>query len=78
MHCPIREPQSLVMCLQKNEDHLNIIIVKIIRNQTLKIVNVIALKWKKLFFFCPVICPKDADGIANSEDPDQTASLGAV
>ena len=22
--------------------------------------------------------PKDADGIANSEDPDQTAPLGAV
>ena len=23
-------------------------------------------------------CPKDAHGIANSEDPDQTAPLGAV
>ena len=25
-----------------------------------------------------VFHPKDADGIANSEDPDQTAPLGAV
>ena len=24
------------------------------------------------------ICPKGADGMANSEDPDQTAPLGAV
>ena len=27
---------------------------------------------------CRVMCPKDADGMANSEDPDQTAGLGAV
>ena len=25
-----------------------------------------------------VFCQKDANGIANSEDPDQTATLGAV
>ena len=25
-----------------------------------------------------IFCPKDANGIANSEDPDQTASVGAV
>ena len=25
-----------------------------------------------------VFCQNDANGIANSEDPDQTASLGAV
>ena len=25
-----------------------------------------------------VFCQKDANGIANSEDPDQTAPLGAV
>ena len=25
-----------------------------------------------------VLCQKDANGIANSEDPDQTAPLGAV
>ena len=25
-----------------------------------------------------ILCPKDANGIANSEDPDQTAPLGAV
>ena len=25
-----------------------------------------------------VICQKKANGIANSEDPDETASLGAV
>ena len=35
---------------------------------------VIYLKFKlRVFFF-----QKDANGIANSEDPDQTASLGAV
>ena len=42
------------------------------------------------FFFCNlpkiqikrpslrIFCQKDANGIANSEDPDQTALLGAV
>ena len=25
-----------------------------------------------------VMCPKDADGLANNVDPDQTAPLGAV
>ena len=25
-----------------------------------------------------VMCPNDADGMANSADPDQTASLGAA
>ena len=25
-----------------------------------------------------VMCPKDADGMANSEGPDQTTPLGAV
>ena len=25
-----------------------------------------------------VFCPKDVNGIANSEDPDQTALLGAI
>ena len=25
-----------------------------------------------------LIRPKDADGVANSEDPDQTAPMGAV
>ena len=24
------------------------------------------------------MCPNDADGMANSEDPDQTAPIGAV
>ena len=29
-------------------------------------------------FYHRVMHPKDADSIANSEDPDQTAPLGAV
>ena len=29
-------------------------------------------------FYSEVICLTDADGIANSVDPDQTAPLGAV
>ena len=28
--------------------------------------------------YCSAMCTKDADGIANSVDPDQTAPLGAV
>ena len=29
-------------------------------------------------FYDRVMCPKDADGMANSVDPDQTAPLGSV
>ena len=29
-----------------------------------------------MWFYRRVMCPKDADGMANSLDPDQTASLG--
>ena len=36
---------------------------------------VIYLKFKQR---CRVFCQKDANGIANSEDPDQTAPLGAI
>ena len=39
---------------------------------------VIILKLDKNFFYHGLINPKDADSIANSEDPDQTAPLGAV
>ena len=35
-------------------------------------------KTGKKRFYHRVMCPKDADSIANSEDPDQTAPLGAV
>ena len=44
----------------------------------------IHLKIGRFFFgsvyviFHRVMCLKDADGMANSEDPDQTAPLGAV
>ena len=35
-------------------------------------------KTGKKKFYHRVMHPKDADSIANSEDPDQTAPLGAV
>ena len=35
-------------------------------------------KTGKKRFYHRLMHPKDADGIANSEDPDQTAPLGAV
>ena len=35
-------------------------------------------KTGKKRFYHRVMHPKDADSIANSEDPDQTAPLGAV
>ena len=35
-------------------------------------------KTGKKRFYLRVMHPKDADSIANSEDPDQTAPLGAV
>ena len=31
-----------------------------------------------MWFYHRVMSPKDADGMANSVDPDQTAPLGAV
>ena len=38
---------------------------------------VITLKFKQRYFQRK-ICPKGADGMANSVDPDQAAPLGAV
>ena len=37
----------------------------------------ITLKFKQRGFYQRLMHPKDADSIANSEDPDQTAPLGA-
>ena len=31
-----------------------------------------------MWLYCSVMSPNDADGKANSVDPDQTAPLGAV
>ena len=35
-------------------------------------------KSETIWFYYAVMGPKDADGIANRVDPDQTAPLGAV
>ena len=35
-------------------------------------------KVEKFFFYRETMRPKDADGMANSVDPNQTASSGAV
>ena len=47
--------------------------------RTLEIITctIIILKWNRLYYSA-VMHPKDADGVANNEDPDQTAPLGAV
>ena len=39
---------------------------------------VIYLKFKRRGQSFKVFCKNDANGIANSEDPDQTAPIGAV
>ena len=39
---------------------------------------VIILKFKQRKSFCRDICPKGADGMENSVDPDQTAPHEAV
>ena len=50
---------------------------KILKFWIPKKLDVITLKSESCGF-TTVICPKDADGMANSVDPDQTAPLGAV
>ena len=38
---------------------------------------VITLKFRIMWLYNRVMCQNDADGMANSVDPDQTAPLGA-
>ena len=52
--------------------------VKFLNFQTQENFALIILKLEKRRFYHRVIDPKDADSIANSEDPVQTAPLGAV
>ena len=46
--------------------------------QTPKKFVVITLKFWTMWLYHRVMSPNDADGMANSVDPDQTAPLGAV
>ena len=62
------DPGSIVFA-QTTVNFLNIL--------TLKIFVVITLKFE-LCGSTIVMSPNDADGMANSVDPDQTAPLGAV
>ena len=55
-----------------------LITVKFLNFWMLEKVAVIILKLGKKKIYYRVMHPKDADSIANSEDPDQTAPLGAV
>ena len=58
------------------------------RQQNLTTVKFLNFRTPKFFCNLPkiqikrpnlrIVCQKDANGIANSEDPDQTAPLGAV
>ena len=56
--------------------------IKVLNFRTPKMLtkNQIRLKFKQKFLmsFHREICPKDADGMTNSVDPDQTAPLGTV
>ena len=46
--------------------------------RTPKIIAPITLKFEQIGLTADKMPPKDADIITNSEDPDQTAPLGAV
>ena len=52
--------------------------LKFLNFGTLENFAVIIIKLEKKRFYHQVMHPKDADSIANSADPDQTAPLGAV
>ena len=51
---------------------------KILKNSDTRKFAVIILKVEQGGFTVRIMCPKDAEGIANSVDPDQTAPLGIV
>ena len=55
-----------------------VIIVKFLNFRTPEIFAVIYLKFKQRGKTVKVFCQNGANGIANSEDPDQTAPQGAV
>ena len=51
---------------------------KILKNSDTRKFAVITLKVEQGGFIVRVIRPKDAEGIANSVDPDQTVPIGTV
>ena len=51
---------------------------KIIKTGTHKIITIIVVKNRLVWFYNEVICPKIPDGMVNSVGPDQTAPFGAV
>ena len=52
--------------------------VKILKFGTPQTIAIIVLKIEKFDVTIALMPPKDADGMANSVDPDQTASSEAV
>ena len=50
----------------------------ILKIRTPKIITVIVLNIESFVFYNAVMCPKGADGMASSEDPDQAVPSGAV
>ena len=52
--------------------------VKILKFGTPQTIAIIVLKIEKVWCNIALMHPKDADGMANSVDPDQTASSEAV
>ena len=57
---------------------VSVITVKILKFLVTRKIAVIILKICMMWLYHRVMSPKDADGMANSVDPDQTAPLGAV
>ena len=71
---------DIMQMLSKAQQEYNTVsfTVKFLNFETPEIYGVIYLKFKERGQNMKVFCQKDANGIANSEDPDQTAPLGAV
>ena len=54
------------------------IIIKILIFWKLNIVTITVLKMKQIVLTVQKMCPKDADGMINTADPDQTTPKAAV
>ena len=82
-HPTVNSDQYLCCRLSRNHDISSFYIrkcitVKFLNFLTPEIFAVVYLKLEQRGQTLRLFRPKDANGIANSEDPDQTAPLGAV
>ena len=67
---------TLIFYTQINNTYVLVygITVKILKFGTPQTITIIVLKNRKVWCNIALMHPKDADGMANSVDPDQTAS----